>query len=523
MNSKPHPPTWKNSLQGVFHKRVITLFVYGLSAGLPYALIFSTLSLWLKEAGVERSAITYFSWAALGYSFKFVWSPLVDTLPLPFLKKALGQRRSWLLVSQMAVAFSLVCMASIDPAHSLKYMAIFAVMLGFTAATQDIAVDAYRIESAGKELQVMMSSAYLVGYRTAMIISGAGSLFLASFFGSKAGSYNVSAWQYTYLIMAALMSIGLITTLVIQEPERNIKLDAQKYPYNSSDYARFFLVFLLSVVAFIGVFYFSSDWASALKTTWKAQLNEASLSKGNYRFYLTGVETARIICATLLAVVVGRLSVNIGIANKQLIHQAYFDPVRDFFRRYGMSISILLLAFIGLYRISDIVMGVVANLFYSDIGFTKAQIGAASKTFGLLMTAVGGFLGGVLSIQFGVIRILWLGAILSASTNLLFAWLATSPADMWKLYAVISADNLSGGMATAAFIAFLSALVNIKFTAVQYALFSSLMTFLPKLLGGYSGAISKSMGYSDFFIMTACLGIPVLILIALIQKYIKLD
>ncbi|RKZ87264.1 MAG: MFS transporter, partial [Gammaproteobacteria bacterium] len=196
------------------------MLFFGISAGLPLLLIFSSLSLWLREAGVERAAVTYFSWAALGYSFKFVWAPLVDKLPLPLLTKLLGRRRAWLLLSQIMIMIAICGMAFINPADdALTAMAWAAVLLGFSSATQDVVIDAYRIESAESDLQTLMSSSYIAGYRIGMLIAGAGALFLASYLGSTMGEYNYLAWKWSYLAMATVMLIGVITTLIVSEPD----------------------------------------------------------------------------------------------------------------------------------------------------------------------------------------------------------------------------------------------------------------------------------------------------------------
>jgi len=199
---------------------------------------------------------------------------------------------------------------------------------------------------------------------------------------------------------------------------------------------------------------------------------------------------------------------------------SYLAPVADFFNRYGVFLAWLILALIGLYRISDIVLGVISNVFYQDLGFTKIEIASVVKTFGLFMTIAGGFLGGFLSIRYGVLKILFMGALLSSLTNLLFMALAGMGHNLPMLYLVISADNLAGGLASAAFVAFLSSLTNIRFTAIQYAIFTSLMTLVPKVFGGYSGTIVDTLGYSTFFLITALIGVPVLILVWLSGKYL---
>ncbi|MEE9319153.1 MAG: MFS transporter [Granulosicoccus sp.] len=504
--------SWAEAFAAFKHPRVIVMLFLGFSAGVPILLIFSSLSLWLSEAGVEKSAVTFFSWAALGYSFKFVWAPLVDRLPLPLLSARLGRRRAWMLLSQLAVIASILWMAMTDPASgqsSLSIMAFAAVALGFSSATQDIVIDAYRIESAGSDLQAMMSSTYIAGYRIGMIVASAGALYLASWFGSLADSYSYTAWMYTYVAMAGVMLIGIVTTLVIKEPVSN---RAEDTIHSVSDHVRFFVLFLIAVLAFVLVFRFTGSFADSAKLKLIETLSNKALAA-------LLVATARLSVALLVAGTVARLMTGIGAVNGPMVRQAYLDPMQDFFSRYGAGLAVLLLALVGLYRVSDIVLGVIANVFYLDMGYTKIQIANVSKVFGLLMTIVGGFSGGVLAVRFGVMRILLLGAVLSALTNLLFIILAKAASpDMPLLFAVIGADNLSAGLASAAFIAFLSSLTNISFTAVQYAIFSSLMTLFPKVLGGYSGSIVEQMGYPQFFIMTTLLTIPVILLILLAGK-----
>ncbi|HIF53767.1 MAG: MFS transporter [Methylococcales bacterium] len=513
MSTTSPPQNLLKTLTAFTHPRVVTLFFLGISAGTPLLLIFSSLSLWLREAGVQREAVTYFSWAALGYSFKFVWAPLVDKLPLPLLSRYLGRRRAWLLTSQLMIMLSITAMAYIDPATDpLTLMAWAAVCLGFSSATQDIVIDAYRIESAESHLQALMSSSYIAGYRTGMLLAGAGALFLASYFGSTAQSYNYQAWQWTYLLMACTMLIGVITTLSVAEPCLQTKPDNLELQQQQLG---FLLLFAASVSGFVACFYYSSGLAETARSLLSPMLSNQQLAG-------LLVECCRLALALTLASSIAKLVISTGLVKQQLIKQTYLTPIQDFFQRYGYSLAWLLLALIGLYRISDIVLGVISNVFYQDLGFTKLEIASVVKTFGLIMTITGGFLGGLLAVRFGVMRILFLGALLSALTNILFIMLAQAGHDMVMLYIVISADNLSAGLASAAFIAFLSSLTNITFTAVQYAIFSSLMTLLPKILGGYSGTLVETLGYSQFFLITAIMGIPVLLLIVLAGKHCQL-
>jgi MFS transporter, PAT family, beta-lactamase induction signal transducer AmpG len=508
--------SWQDSFRAFLHPRVVTMLFFGLSAGIPLLLIFSSLGLWLREAGLERSTVTFFSWAALGYSFKFVWAPLVDCLPVPFLTRKLGRRRAWILISQIAIITSILLMGMTDPSSGitqLKIMALAAVMLGFSSATQDIVIDAYRIESAASDLQALMSSTYIAGYRIGMLLSGAGSLYLAGFLGSEIHAYNYQAWQITYACMAIVMLIGVFTTLIVNEPESNRQ---NQNKYSNSTYIKFFIVFLIAVAGFVISFLLSADIAANWKNNLVNIVNNTAISN----FF---IELLRLALGIIVAISITFLSIRIKFIDKQVINESYIAPVMDFFQRYGIKLAFLLIALIGLYRISDIVLGVISNIFYQDLGYSKIEIASIVKTFGLFMTILGGFLGGLLSIRFGVIKILFVGALLTALTNLLFMLLAIKGYDITLLYFVISADNLSAGLASAAFVAFLSRLTNISFTAMQYAIFSSLMTLLPKLIGGYSGSIVENIGYTHFFLITSLIGVPVLWIIYLANKHLKFE
>jgi PAT family beta-lactamase induction signal transducer AmpG len=401
----------------------------GFSAGLPLLLILGTLSFWLREAGIDRSTIGYLTWVGLIYAFKWMWAPLVDRLPIPFFSKLLGRRRSWLLFAQSLIILGLLGMSSLDPKLALTPVVWFALLVAFGSATQDIALDAFRIESADSIHQAALAATYQTGYRLALIWAGAGVLWLAARVEVNATSYDASAWQFAYLCMAASISVGILTTLFSKEPVR--------------------------------------------------------------------IELAKARNA------------------KAWLHQTLIEPFAEFIYRYGWH-AIVILSLIAIYRISDVVMGIMANPFYVDMGYTKDEVAAVSKVFGVIMTLLGAFVGGVLTLRFGVMRILFVGAVLSAASNLLFAWLAIQGHDLQGLIWVISADNLSSGIASAAFIAFLSSLTNIKYSATQYALFSSVMLLLPKWLAGFSGVFVDSFGYQAFFFGTAIIGAPVLVLIWLV-------
>ncbi|WP_442778801.1 AmpG family muropeptide MFS transporter, partial [Delftia sp. S66] len=410
----------------------LRMLALGFSAGLPLLLVLGTLSFWLREAGVDRTTIGYLSWVGLAYAFKWVWSPLVDRMPLPLLTRWLGRRRGWLLFAQMLIVAGLCGMAFNDPRVSLTPLVWCALAVAFGSATQDIALDAYRIESADTERQAALAATYQTGYRLAMIWAGAGVLWLAAR-AEVAGTagYQSGAWQVAYLAMAASMAVGMLTVLLSPEPVPRPLAPARN----------------------------AAEW----------------------------------------------------------LRGALVEPFADFLGRYRWQ-ALLVLGLIAIYRISDVVMGIMANPFYVDMGFTKDEVAAVTKVYGVIMTLAGAFLGGALAMRWGVMRVLMLGAALSAATNLLFAWLATRGHDVNALVWVVSADNLAGGIASAAFIAYLSGLTNVQYSATQYALFSSMMLLAPKWLAGFSGAFVDAHGYVSFFQATALLGLPVLVLIALASR-----
>ncbi|HMN21012.1 MAG TPA: MFS transporter [Ottowia sp.] len=425
-------PSWRDSLRVYLSPPSLRMLALGFSAGLPLLLVLGTLSFRLREAGVDRSTIGYLSWVGLAYGFKWAWAPLVDRLPIPLLTRALGRRRSWLLLAQGGIVAGLLGMAQADPRASLAAVVWSALAVAFASATQDIALDAYRIESAPTDVQPALAASYQTGYRLAMIWAGAGVLWLAARAqGVEAAGYDQAAWQWAYRVMAGSIVVGVLTVLLSPEPA------PQPLPRARS----------------------AGEW----------------------------------------------------------LNTALVEPFAEFFRRYRWQAA-LVLALIAVYRISDVVMGIMANPFYVDMGFSKDEVAAVTKVYGVVMTLIGAFVGGALALRLGVMRILLLGALLSALTNLLFAWLAGYGHSVPALIAVVSADNLASGLASAAFIGYLSSLTNISYSATQYALFSSMMLLLPKFIAGFSGDYVNAFGYAGFFTSTALLGLPVILLVVLAAR-----
>ena len=462
------------------------MLLFGFSSGLPILLIFSTLSVWLSKAGVERSTITLFSWAGFAYAFKYLWSPIIDKFSLPIFKK-FGHRRSWLLLVQLLIILSLLLTSFSDPQKNLYTTAIFIVFLAFFSASQDIIIDAFRIESVSQSKQGYLSSMYIAGYRIGMLVSGAGSLWLASYFGSE--TYDQTVWQKVYCIMALFMSVGIFANFTSNEPK--VKKNIFK---RTNNHLIFFLSILFSIVIFV---YFYSNIGFSVK------------DNNFLSFMLTCLKLVFcfLVSGTFLV-----LLTKIKIIEKNMVAESYIAPITNFIKKYG-KFALIILMLISLYRIADVVMGVMANIFYLEKGYSIKDIATYSKFFGVFATIIGGLLGGYFASKKGTMTALFLGALIASLSNLLFAWLATVDANINYLIVVITADNISSGFAGAAFVIYLSGLTSIKFTATQYALFSSIMLFLPKLIAGYSGTWVDVMGYSNYFILTALLGIPVLFLI----------
>jgi PAT family beta-lactamase induction signal transducer AmpG len=421
------PPSWRETLKVYLEAPTLRMLFLGFSAGLPLLLLLGTLSFRLREAGIDRATIGFLSWVGLAYGIKWTWAPLVDRLPIPLLTRWLGRRRSWLLAAQAVIVLGIIGMAVTDPKLHLDTIVWFAVLVAFGSATQDIALDAYRIESADLKRQAALAAAYQTGYRLAMIWAGAGVLWLAARSEvANAAAYQHAAWQTAYLVMAASMAVGVITVLLSPEPVGRPIPPSKGF----------------------------GEW----------------------------------------------------------LRSALVEPFMEFILRYRWQAA-LILGLIAIYRISDVVMGIMANPFYVDMGYTKDEVAAVSKIYGVVMTLVGAFVGGVIAMRIGIMRTLMLGAVLSAGSNLLFAWLAVHGHDVMALILVISADNLSGGIASAAFVAYLSGLTNIQYSATQYALFTSMMLLIPKWLAGFAGVVVDQFGYAPFFTGTALLGVPVLLLV----------
>ncbi|MEO5670005.1 MAG: permease [Ramlibacter sp.] len=511
--SQPLKPSWGATLKVYLEPSTLRMLFLGFSAGLPLLLVLGTLSFWLREAGIDRATIGFLSWVGLAYAFKWVWAPLVDRVPIPVFSRLLGQRRAWLLLAQMVIMAGLTGMALTDPKLGLQATIWCAVAVAFGSATQDIALDAFRIESAGTEQQAALAATYQTGYRLAMIWAGAGVLWIAARAEvADASAYQHAAWRTAYLVMAVSMLVGVFTVFFSREPRpRDAQADRNDRAERALRLAREGLSFTWpQALLFAGLAGLMTAMVRAPlgAITWpEAALYVVFLATGATGLW-QGWGSAR----------TWKLSVPPGMAPAAAwLELVVIEPFAEFLRRYGWH-AMLILMLIAVYRISDIVMGIMANPFYVDMGYTKDEVAAVTKVFGVIMTLAGAFIGGVLSMRLGVMRVLMMGAVLSAASNLLFAWLGTRGHDVTALILIVSADNLSSGIASAAFVAYLSSLTNVGYSATQYALFSSVMLLLPKYLAGFSGQYVNAFGYVNFFTATAVLGLPVLVLVWLASR-----
>lgn len=420
-------PGWIAASRIYFTRRLITVLFLGFAAGLPFLLMFGTLTAWLSQAGIDKTSIGLFVLTGTAFTLKFLWAPLVDRMPLPLLSRLLGQRRSWLALSQIVCIASLIGIALSDPGVELLITASWTVALAFASATQDIVIDAYRIETLEEDEQGAGAAVYQLGYRLALILAGAGALILA----------DAAGWMITYTVMAALMGVGLLTTLVSPEPQRPA--------------------------------------SSAISTEKKLK---------SYVIW---------------------------------IRESVVAPFAEFMSRPGWA---LILLFVVFYKYADGIWAAMANPFYLELGFTLTEIGVVSKTYGVVMTIVGSILGGIMVLRLGILKSVLFGAISMALTNLLYAGLAVIGPSVPALVVVISIENLANGIGGTAFIAYLSSLCNLAYTATQYALLSSFMNVARTFLASGGGWLADQVDWATFFVITTLAGIPgVVLLLYLIKRF----
>jgi PAT family beta-lactamase induction signal transducer AmpG len=410
--------------------KIVSFTGYGFASGLPYVLIFITLTAWLRDAGIDLSLIGFISWIMLTYSLKFLWAPLVDKSPTKLFKK-FGHRRSWIITMQLQIIVSLIVLSFINPVTDLIVFALFAFIIALAGSIQDIAIDAYRIESAKLSDQGNLAAGYQFGYRLAILVGSSFALIYAE---------NYS-WSSTYQLMAIILGINIFLSIYMSVEKPNPDLVKLKY------------------------------------------------------------------------------------------QDSLIEPVKDFFNRFGVKIASMLLLIIATYRLTDIVMGPMANPFYIDMGYSLSEIGYVVKVVALIATIIGVFVGGIFIKRFGLYQSLLIGAFLVMITNLLFSYASIYEKNLALLACIVASDSLAAGIVGTVNITFLTSLVSAKYTGFQYALLTSLMAFLGKVFGGFSGVFVENFqmlfgfnyGWMSFYIFTSMLAIPAIIIILFNKKFFLLQ
>ncbi|MFW5679220.1 MAG: AmpG family muropeptide MFS transporter [Pseudomonadota bacterium] len=418
---------WRDGFAVYADRRVVAILFLGFASGLPILLVASTLSTWLREAEVSRSAIGLFAFVFAPYTFKFAWAPFMDRLPLPPLTTWFGRRRGWMLAAQAGLILAIWGLGQTDPRDGLFLVALMALLVAFFSASQDVVIDAYRVESLPESKLGAGAGVVVLGYRIGMFVASWGALRLA----------DTAGWSTAYTVMAACVLVGVLTVLVISEPPgSSFRAPAQ------------------------------------------------------------------------------------GRGVRAWLQSAVVEPFGDFFARHGVRTAVVILVLISVYKASDVLLTLLANPFYVDVGFTLAQIADVTKLFGVWMTILGGIVGGVVVFRLGLVPSMTVAAVLMAASNLMFAVLALSGPSMPLFVLTIAIENLSGGMGTAVFVAFLSALCNVAYTAVQYALLTSFMQLFGKfVIVPGSGFYADAVGWFWFFVTSTVFALPALALLWWLRRH----
>jgi PAT family beta-lactamase induction signal transducer AmpG len=502
------PPTrgWIDAIITYFEPRLIAVLFMGFSSGFPLALSAGTLQVWQTRAGVDLTTIGFFALVGVVYSLKFVWAPFMDRVSLPGPFGRLGHRRGWALLTQIGLMIAIVLLGSTDPTVAPALTALCAVLVAFCSASQDVVIDAYRIELLDDHQQGAGAAMTQYGYRFGMLASGAGALLLHRN-GEGLG------WFAVYLVMACLVLIGIATVLLTREPAARARAAPKERGRGAPAFMRF-LAFALLLSAAIFGYWLVKDLLLA-GVSFPAWARWAP----NVAATLTG---AAIPVALLLLLPRPKAAAGTGIAAgyadlRDWLTDTVIHPFRDVARHNGW---IAILLFIVLFKLGDAIAGVMANPFYVKMGFSDEQIAWASKTFGLAATLIGVFIGGVVVARLGLMRALLLGGVIQMLSNLMFAGQALLGDNYLFLHVTIALENLSGGIGSAAFVAYISGLCSLTFTGTQYALFSSLAAIGRTVLSSPGGLLAEQMGWFNYFLLSTGLALPgLLMLLWMMRRY----
>ena len=483
--AKSRPTTW-DFIKSLRDRRVFVMLLLGAAAGLPFFLIFDTLSAWLRQSDLSLQTIGVFALATLSYALKFVWAPVVDRVRIPLLGRLLGQRRSWMAAMQVLIIVGLWLIAGSDPALNLGQVALLAVLVGFAGSTQDIAIDAWRIEVVDTPLYGTMAAAYQWGYRIAMITAGALPLVLADSYG----------WNFSYAVMAGCMLVAVgATILAPREPTQparpSVVADMVARPaLEVFEWGgRLALILIGALIAGSGLAANATFLNAALHL-----FGQSDAAAESFKAVWESRETGIFIQFPAVAAGLGLIALAcVPLPGRQTrpgvyLRRAYGQPLGEFFGRFGTKFGLLILALICMYRLSDFVLNLM-NPFYIDLGFSLTEIAEVRKVYGVVASLAGISAGAWAVTRFGILRTMVMGVFASPLSNLVFIWLATQGASMPALYGSITIDNFATGFAGTALIVYMSSLTAAGFTATQYALFSSLYAIFGKIIASQSGRI----------------------------------
>jgi MFS transporter, PAT family, beta-lactamase induction signal transducer AmpG len=476
--------TWLEPLRVYREPRMLAVLLMGFSSGLPLPLTFATLSFWLAETGISRTSIGLFALIGISYSFKFLWSPFVDRLPLPWITRRFGRRRGWALTLQVLLAAAILAQGFTDPRTDPGLVALVAVIVAFLSASQDIVIDAYRIELLKPEEQGAGAAATQWGYRFGMIASSAGALFIAEFGG----------WTLAFTVMAALMGVGMATVLLTREPEGSALAPMPGDTAVKRVVAWIRIAVIAPIVDFLN-----------------RQGTHTELERLNLERWLTRrcIWCRHAILATAVLLFFNALALAALIYKRR-----YYAFVWLWLRRRAL----LILLFVVLYKFGDALAGNMANTFYVAMGFTKLEVASISKVFGVVATLAGVAAGGVTVYRLGMYQALLVCGVLQAASNLMYALQSVVGHDVAMLTVTIGLENFTGGMGSAAFVAYLSGLCNVAFTATQYALLSALATVARTILSSSGGWLADQLDWFVFFVLTTCAAVPGILMVLWLMR-----
>lgn len=519
----PENHSFRQTLTYFKDRRLLSVFCFGIASGFPWVLIGSAMSGWLKDEGLSRSSIGLFGLIFVAYSINFLWSPLVDRLKVPLLTARMGQRRSWILATQLMILFAAIQLSQLDASNQLNMMALFGLIIAIAGATQDIAIDAYRIDTlADKDNNYMAAGSAMA---TAGWWTGYAGLGSIPFILVDQPNWQ---WPQVYLVLAVIVAVLMLTAFIVKEPLSNREELQNKIESNyllalPSQGNKPLLILLILPLIILSILYANIGYPA-----WPTQLIAS-----DYQF-----SAVSLFIATLLIVFIKQLSsLNSAIQPQKInnsppikaltIHRltawlltTLVAPIQEFFQRNGTGLAISILLFIFLFKLGEAYLGRMSIVFYREVGFSNSDIAYYSKMLNWAVTIVFSLIGSVFTIRYGILKGLFIGGIAMASSNLLFALLALVGPDKALFAFTVFVDGFTSAWGSVAFVALLSVLCNKTFTASQYALMASLGTFGRVMLGSYSGVMVDWLdgNWALFFVCTAVMVLPSLLFLYAIRK-----